>query len=87
LYTYLRGAYYPDFYFQQFFTKIVAIVSNWQTMCAIVIQWQTIMMLRLKLNDLLVDIASEGLLRPKLYDEKETFDFQLWKIFENKNLQ
>ena len=44
-------------------------------MCAIVIQWQTIMMLRLKLNDLLVVIASEGLLRPKLYDEKETFDF------------
>ena len=44
-------------------------------MCAIVIQWQTIMMLRLKLNDQLVDIASEGLLRPKLYDEKETFDF------------
>jgi len=33
------------------------------------------MMLRLKLNDRLVDIASEGLLRPKLYDEKETFDF------------
>jgi hypothetical protein len=32
-------------------------------------------MLRLKLNDQLVDIASEGLLRPKLYDEKETFDF------------
>jgi hypothetical protein len=28
-----------------------------------------------KLNDRLVDIASEGLLRPKLYDEKETFDF------------
>jgi hypothetical protein len=26
-------------------------------------------------NDRLVDIASEGLLRPKLYDEKETFDF------------
>jgi hypothetical protein len=43
-------------------------------MCAIVIQWQTIMMLRLKLNDLLVDIASEGLLRPKLYDEKETYE-------------
>jgi hypothetical protein len=33
------------------------------------------MTLRLKLNDRLVDIASEGLLRPKLYDEKETFDF------------
>jgi hypothetical protein len=36
---------------------------------------KVIMMLRLKLNDRLVDIASEGLLRPKLYDEKETFDF------------
>ena len=34
-------------------------------------------MLRLKLNDQLVDNASESLLRPKLhvYDEKETFDF------------
>ena len=55
--------------------KVVAIVSTWQTMCAIVIQWQTIVMLRLKLNDRLVNIASEGLLRPKLYDKKETFDF------------
>jgi hypothetical protein len=45
--------------------KVVAIVST----------WQTIVMLRLKLNDRLVDIASEGLLRSKLYDEKETFDF------------
>jgi hypothetical protein len=34
-------------------------------------------MLRLKLNDKLVDIASEGLLRPKLYDEKETFDLSM----------
>ena len=41
------------------------------------------MMLRIKLNDRLVDIASEGLLRPKLYDEKEIFDFE---IVENKNL-
>jgi hypothetical protein len=32
-------------------------------------------MLRLKLNDQIVDTASEGFLRPKLYDEKETFDF------------
>ena len=55
--------------------KVVAIVNNWQTMCAIVIQWQTFMILRLKLNDQFVDIASEGLLRPKLYDEKETIDF------------
>jgi hypothetical protein len=35
------------------------------------------MMLRLKLNDQLVDIASEGLLRPKLYDEKEKFYFTI----------
>jgi hypothetical protein len=48
-------------------------------MCAIVIQWQTIMMQRLKLNNQLVDIASEGLLRPKLYDEKEKFDFTILK--------
>jgi hypothetical protein len=33
--------------------------------------------LRLKLNDQLVDIASEGLLRPKLYDEKEMFYFTI----------
>ena len=46
---------------------------------AIVIQWQTFMMLRLKLNDQLVDIASEGLLRPKLYDEKEIFYFTIVK--------
>ena len=68
--------------------KVVAIVSNWQTtctcMCAIVVQWQTIMMLRLKLNDKLVDIASEGLLRPKLYDEKETFDFTTEKLLKIK---
>ena len=50
-----------------------------QTICAIVIQWQTIMMLRLKLNAHLVDIASEGLLRPKLYDEKEKFYFTIVK--------
>jgi hypothetical protein len=37
------------------------------------------MMLRLKLNDQLVDIASEGLLRPKLYDEKEIFYFTIVK--------
>jgi hypothetical protein len=41
-------------------------------------------MLRLKLNDLLVDIASEGLLRPKLYDEKETFDFTTEKLLKIK---
>ena len=27
LYTYLRGAYYPDFYFQQFFTAVKSNVS------------------------------------------------------------
>ena len=27
LYTYLRGAYYPDFYFQQFFTVVKSNVS------------------------------------------------------------
>jgi hypothetical protein len=37
------------------------------------------MMLRLKLIDQLFDIASEGLLRPKLYDEKEKFDFKTVK--------
>ena len=52
-----------------------------QTMCAIVIQWQTIMMLRLNLNDQLVDIDSEGLLRPKLYDEKEKNDFTILNFF------
>jgi hypothetical protein len=36
-------------------------------------------MLRLKLNAHLVDIASEGLLRPKLYDEKEKFYFTIVK--------
>jgi hypothetical protein len=50
-------------------------------MCAIVIQWQTIMMLRLNLNDQLVDIDSEGLLRPKLYDEKEKIDFTILNYF------
>jgi hypothetical protein len=40
--------------------------------------------LRLKLNDRLVDIASEGLLRPKLYDEKETFDFTTEKLLKIK---
>jgi hypothetical protein len=50
---------FPCCYHHNFDGKVVAIVSNWQTMCAIVIQWQTIMMLRLKLNDRLVDIASE----------------------------
>jgi hypothetical protein len=58
-----------------------AIVSNWQTMCAIVIQWQTIMMLRLKLNDRLVDIASEGFLRQVIifHEQKnsvQAFGFQ-----------
>jgi hypothetical protein len=55
-------------------------------MCAIVIQWQTIMMLRLNLNDQLVDIDSEGLLRPKLYDEKEKNDFTILNLFYNENL-
>jgi hypothetical protein len=56
-------------------------VIKQQTMCAIVIQWQTIMMLRLNLNDQLVDIDSEGLLRPKLYDEKEKNDFTILNFF------
>jgi hypothetical protein len=35
LYTYLRGAYYPDFYFQQFFTVVKSNVSFSSYTCSL----------------------------------------------------
>jgi TolB-like protein len=44
------------------------------------------MMQRLKLNNQLVDIASEGLLRPKLYDENVSNNLFRQK-FDDSNME